>query len=67
MGARSKALDEQYFGLHHDLPPEAIALQLHGSLVWKREDQGMWVALIRFDRQVEARLEPMGSLDAGLR
>jgi len=39
------------------LPPEAIAAELHGTLVWKREDQGMWVALIRFDRQLDARLE----------
>jgi hypothetical protein len=26
-------------------------------MVWKRDDDGMWVALIRFDRQVEARLD----------
>ncbi len=38
---RSEALDEKYFGLHHDLPPEAIALRLHGSLVWQREDHGI--------------------------
>jgi hypothetical protein len=57
LGAKSKALDEQYFGLHHDLPPEVIARQLGGTLIWKREDQGMWVALIRFDRQLEARLD----------
>jgi len=55
LGDRSRALDERYFGLHRDLSPEAIAVQLHGELVWKREDQGMWIALIRFDRQVEAR------------
>ncbi|HWG20716.1 MAG TPA: hypothetical protein VG225_09305 [Terracidiphilus sp.] len=48
--------DEKYFGLHHDLAPEAIALRLHGTLVWKGEDQGMWVGLIRFNRQFEARL-----------
>ena len=56
LGARSRALDEQYFGLHRDLSPEQIAVQLHGSLVWKREDHGLWIALIRFDRQIEARL-----------
>jgi hypothetical protein len=39
------------------LPPEVIARQLGGTLIWKREDQGMWVALIRFDRQLEARLD----------
>ena len=52
-----EALDERYFGLHHDLPPESIAQQLGGTLVWKRDDDGMWVALIRFNRPVEARLE----------
>ena len=54
LGARSKAMDERFFGLHHDLPPEAIAVELHGALVWKKEDQGQWVALIRFNRQYEA-------------
>jgi 4-amino-4-deoxy-L-arabinose transferase-like glycosyltransferase len=57
LGPASKAMDERYFGLHRDLPPEEIAAELHGTLVWKREDQGMWVALIRFDRQLDARLE----------
>jgi 4-amino-4-deoxy-L-arabinose transferase-like glycosyltransferase len=60
LGPNSEALDERYFGLHHDLAPEVIARQLGGTLVWKREDQGMWIALIRFDRQVEARLEEGG-------
>jgi 4-amino-4-deoxy-L-arabinose transferase-like glycosyltransferase len=54
LGPRSEAMDEQYFGLHHDLPPEAIALRLHGTLVWRREDHGLWIALIRFNRQIEA-------------
>jgi hypothetical protein len=52
-----EALDERYFGLHHDLPPEAIAQQLGGTMVWKRDDDGMWIALIRFNHPVEARLE----------
>jgi 4-amino-4-deoxy-L-arabinose transferase-like glycosyltransferase len=66
LGAKSQALDERYFGLHHDLPPEAIALQLHGALVWKKEDQGQWVALIRFNRQFEARLERPEELEVGV-
>ena len=53
-----RKLDEEYFGLHHDLPPEAIAQRLGGALVWKREDQRMWIALIRFNRRFEARLVP---------
>jgi hypothetical protein len=50
-------MEERYFGLHHDLGPEAIARQLGGTLVWKREDQGMWIGLIRFERRLDARLE----------
>jgi hypothetical protein len=53
-----EALDERYFGLHHDLPPEMIARQLGGDLVWKRDDDGMWIALIHFNHPVEALLEP---------
>jgi len=56
IGLRSEAMDERFFGMHHDLPPEAIARELGGDLVWKREDQGQWVALIRFNRQFHARL-----------
>ena len=58
LGPRSDAMAEEYFGLHHDLQPEAIALQLHGSMVWKQEDHGQWIALIRFNRQFEAQLNP---------
>jgi 4-amino-4-deoxy-L-arabinose transferase-like glycosyltransferase len=57
LGPRAEAVDERYFGLHHDLPPELIALQLHGDLVWKQQDHGQWIALIRFSRQYDARLE----------
>ena len=61
LGPASRTLDERYFGLHHDLPPDAIAAQLGGSLVWERDDQGMWVALIRFNRQFEASLSSPGA------
>jgi hypothetical protein len=57
LGPKSEALDERYFGLHHDMPPEAIALRLRGNLVWQNEDQGMWIALIRFNRQIEAAVQ----------
>ena len=56
-----RRFDERYFGLHHDLPPETVARRLNGTLVWKAEDQGMWIGLIRFNRQFEARLEPGGT------
>jgi hypothetical protein len=50
LGPASRALDERYFGLHHDLAPQAIAAELHGSLIWEKADQGQWIALIRFKR-----------------
>ncbi|MGA7339517.1 MAG: glycosyltransferase [Terracidiphilus sp.] len=57
LGATSAQLDERYFGLHYDLPPAAIAVELGGTLVWEQREGGMWIALIRFSRQVEARVE----------
>lgn len=68
LGVRSRALDERFFGLHHDLQPETIAKILGGDMVWKQEDDGMWVALIRFNRQVEAsvhRLNRQGLFRGG--
>jgi 4-amino-4-deoxy-L-arabinose transferase-like glycosyltransferase len=63
LGSGSRSLDERYFGLHHDLPPEAIALELGGALVWKeKRSDGIWIALIHFSRPVEARLERDGSV-----
>ena len=68
LGRRSQALDEKYFGMHHDLPPEAIALRLHGSVVWERSEPGMWIALLRFNRQLNASMSaPEAPLDGGKR
>uniref|UniRef100_E6QKG1 Uncharacterized protein n=1 Tax=mine drainage metagenome TaxID=410659 RepID=E6QKG1_9ZZZZ len=53
----SGAMEERYFGLHHDLLPVAIAQCLHGAIVWQRSDQLEWAAVLRFDRAVEARAE----------
>ncbi len=55
LGAESAALDERYFGLHFDMPPDVIARRLGGDLVWKNQGQGLWIALIRFNRPTEAR------------
>ncbi len=56
-----RRFDERYFGLHHDMSPELIAQKLGGTLVWTRQDQGMWIGLIRFNRQFEARASLPGS------
>jgi hypothetical protein len=50
-------MEERFFGLHHDLAPEVIARQLGGTLVWKKEDQGEWVGLIRFNRAIDAKVD----------
>ena len=52
----STAIQERYFGLHHDLSSEAIARQLGGDIVWQRSDGLEWAALLRFHRAVEAGL-----------
>jgi hypothetical protein len=57
LGPASKAMDERFFGLHRDLPPEEIARELGGTLVWKQEDQRQWVALIQFNRQSLATIQ----------
>ena len=57
LGARSEALDEQYFGLHHDLTPDQIVKQLGGEVVWSKSDDGQWVALLRFERVLAARAD----------
>lgn len=54
LGSESQTLDEEYFGLHHDLPPARIAEKLHGTVEWQRNEHGMWVALIGFNRPVQA-------------
>jgi hypothetical protein len=56
-GLASGWMEEKFFGLHHDLEPEAIARQLGGTLVWKKEDQGEWVGLIRFNRAIDAKVD----------
>ena len=51
----SGAMEERYFGLHHDLSPAVVAQRLHGEIVWQQSDQLEWAAVLRFDRAVEAR------------
>jgi len=58
------SLEAEYFGLHHDLAPAAIARQLGGDMVWQRTDNLEWAALIRFHRAVEARVD--ARVDASL-
>lgn len=61
LGKRSRQLDEQYFGLHHDMTPEAIARQLGGTVVWKQatSDGSLQAAILRFNRQFEAKFNAL--------
>jgi Dolichyl-phosphate-mannose-protein mannosyltransferase len=54
----SSSMDEQYFGLHHDLSPAAIARRLGGDIAWQAPDGLQWAAVLRFPRAVEAQLQP---------
>lgn len=44
-------IKEQYFGYHRDLSPEQIAQLLSGSVVFQKEENGLWVAVIALGRK----------------
>ncbi len=67
LGLYNQALDERYFGLHYDLSPRAIAAELDGAVVWRRDDDGLWIALIRFNHPTEARTDNKQSPASGRR
>ncbi len=50
------ALKEKYFGYHRDLPPEEIAAHLGGRVVFQKNSDGQWVAVIALEREVDAEL-----------
>jgi hypothetical protein len=52
----SRSMEQQYFGLHHDLSPAAIEGKLGGEIAWQAADGLQWAAVMRFPRAVEARL-----------
>lgn len=60
LGHRSEALDRQYFGFHQDLSPDAIASMLGGKVVWREERNGLWAAVVHFDRPQAAQLHFSG-------
>lgn len=53
----SRRMDEQYFGLHDDLRPEAIARRLGGKVAWRSDEAGLWVAVIGFERPALAQID----------
>lgn len=51
LGPRNQAIDEKYFGFHHDLSPDETAKLLGGSVLWHDERDGQWAAVLQFDRR----------------
>jgi hypothetical protein len=51
-----QTLKTKYFGYHRDLPPEEIAAQLGGRVVFQKNRDGQWVAAIALEREEEAAL-----------
>jgi hypothetical protein len=56
----SRKTDEEYFGLHDDLGPAAIARRLGGRVMWRLDADRMWVAVIGFERPAKTAPETAG-------
>jgi 4-amino-4-deoxy-L-arabinose transferase-like glycosyltransferase len=56
MPAFWRRAQERYFGLHADLPPEAVARMLNGTVVFEEQCGGQWAAVLVFDRARNAAL-----------
>ncbi len=65
LGRGHTEADAKYFDFHEDLRPAEAAALLHGEVVWQQSIQGEWVAVLRFPRVVDARLERPGLNAAG--
>jgi 4-amino-4-deoxy-L-arabinose transferase-like glycosyltransferase len=53
--------DARYFDFRRDLSPAEAAHLLHGDILWQRERNGEWAAILRFPRTFEAHLTPQSS------
>jgi hypothetical protein len=47
-------IKERFFGYHRDLPPDEIAQRLGGRVVFHKESEGQWVAVIAVEREENA-------------
>ncbi|MGD0468370.1 MAG: glycosyltransferase [Terriglobales bacterium] len=48
-------IKEKFFGYHRDLLPEDIAQRLGGSIPYRKERNGQWVAVIVVEREQDAK------------
>jgi len=54
-----RQLKEKFFGYHRDLLPEEIARRLGGRIVFHKEEQGQWIAVIELEQEQEAELRSL--------
>jgi 4-amino-4-deoxy-L-arabinose transferase-like glycosyltransferase len=57
LSRHNEPTDTRYFDFHEDVRPAEAARLLHGELVWQDHIRGEWVAILRFPRIVDARLD----------
>jgi hypothetical protein len=43
-------IKEKFFGYHRDLPPEDIAQRLGGTIAYREERNGQWIAVIAVEQ-----------------
>jgi hypothetical protein len=48
---------ERFFGYHRDLPAEEIARRVGGRIVFHKESDGQWIAVIAKEREENAAME----------
>jgi hypothetical protein len=56
-----QSLKERFFGYHHDLLPDEIAKRLGGRILYHKELNGQWIAVISLDedKPQEARMDSL--------
>jgi hypothetical protein len=47
-------IKERFFGYHRDLPPDQIARRLGGRVLFHKESEGQWVAVMVVEREENA-------------
>ncbi len=48
-------IKERFFGYHRDLLPEDIAKRIGGAIVYHKERNGQWIAVIAMEREQDAK------------
>jgi len=57
---------EKFFGYHRDLVPDEIARRLGGRILFYKEENGQWVAVIAVEKEENAQLQRLAVPDRHL-